>query len=1186
MAKMRSEDLDLNINVNGNQARKEILDLDNKIRENNKSLKEMQRQLVFTEKLMTKNSDEYREQKKAIDNLRSSIRSDTKELKERRDALKTNEMTMEELKGRIRQLSIELCKALPGSKEWADHNRQLKEAKDRYRELAEQSNKTGGVLKRAWNSAAGAVAVVTGAIHLAMRAIRGISKLVGKMADFEQANANLATILGKSAKEIEVFTKDAEDLGRTMEYTASQVTLLQTELAKLGFNEKQIRAMEEPVLHFATAVGAELPEAASLAGATLRIFDLQASDTEDVLGALAVATNKSALNFSYLQTAMSIVGPVANTFGIDVKDTTALLGSLADAGFDASSAATATRNILLNLANANGKLAKEIGKPVKTFPELIDALQELDAKGLNLNKTLELTDKRSVAAFNRFLAGAESAKELRENLEDVDGELKRIADERMNTMQGSVTLLKSAWDGLVLSIRGTTGWLKSVVDWATRAINKVTDLIDPSGVNRRRQNSLYDEMMKQYGGESEGVFRSKLQKRYDELLAIEEEARQTAVEKRSLKNTLAWEDAMQERINYAEAMERALSDVGGLVLDPDPTTGGGGGGGKSKKSWSLQNDQAFLKAKLELMRQYNDGEIKDQEAYNDKLLELEIATLTARLALRKESGTDRLQLEQQLLDKTHQQQENAKKKEEQLAKERNQILADMETDAVEKARRQEDIRYAEEQKKYEGNTEMLELIEKRHLQNVAKIELDAQSQAMSQMQRRHEIERAELENHWLDRIAKVKKGSHEEKELRRQMNQELGELDLKYLNSLHTLLERIVDTGEFEGIAIPEEQLDAFKKKLQEVIKQITETSAALAGDQDGGFWSGAGNGELFGVSQAKWEQLFSNLAKGKFGVEDLGSAITALGGIAQEGFSLASQAIAMTNAREQEELKAYQKANETKRKDLQKRLDAGLMTQAQYDAEIEKMEAEQEAREEELALRQAEREKRMNIAQAIIQTALAVTKTFVQWGGWPLGVGPAAIMAGLGAAQVALMSSTPVTGRERGGPFDQDGRPLRARRKQDGRTFPARLSPDRRGYIDRPTVLVGENGTEYVIPSEALQNPSVAPFVDAIETARRSGRLRDLRLDAVQPRMAMAGRASGGYFADDGFNGGSGGVSLQDGTRVPAGSYAELLQLLRRMNTIFSKPIRADVSMLGRNGIIEKTEEYNRARRGGQLNG
>ena len=280
--------------------------------------------------------------------------------------------------------------------------------------------------------------------------------------------------------------------------------------------------------------------------------------------------------------------------------------------------------------------------------------------------------------------------------------------------------------------------------------------------------------------------------------------------------------------------------------------------------------------------------------------------------------------------------------------------------------------------------------------------------------------------------------------------------------------------------------------------------------------------------------------------------------------------------------MKEYHEGNDEKRKSLEKRLSLGLMSQAQYDAEIEKMEAEQEAREEELSIKQAQRNKVFSLVQSIINTALGVTKALATEG--PFGIASAAIIGAIGAAQTAMIAAQPVTGREKGGAFDPDGRSVRVRRRQDGRSFPARLSPDRRGYIDRPTVLVGENGTEYVIPSEALQNPSVAPFVDAIETARRSGRLRDLRLDAVQPRLAVAGRAAGGFFDDAAADSAQGGVTMPDGTRLTAANYQEFLQLLRRMNTIFSKPIKAEVNYLGRHGIKEAEDDYARAQARGRL--
>ena len=72
--------------------------------------------------------------------------------------------------------------------------------------------------------------------------------------DFEQANANLAAILGKQNNEIGLLTETALSLGRATEWTASQVTQLQTELAKLGFGEGSIIAMQKHVLAFATAV--------------------------------------------------------------------------------------------------------------------------------------------------------------------------------------------------------------------------------------------------------------------------------------------------------------------------------------------------------------------------------------------------------------------------------------------------------------------------------------------------------------------------------------------------------------------------------------------------------------------------------------------------------------------------------------------------------------------------------------------------------------------------------------------------------------------------------------------------------------------------------------------------------------------------------------------------------------------
>jgi len=322
----------------------------------------------------------------------------------------------------------------------------------------------------------GAQAVISGIIKLFTLLREG----AGDIVKFEFANSNLAAILGTTSDKIKDLTADAQRLGATTKYTASQATELQIELAKLGFTKKEILDSTSAILRFAQATGAELSEAAALSGAALRIFNADTKDTEQYVSAMAIATSKSALSFSYLATALPIVGPVAKAFNFTIEDTLALLGKLADAGFDASMSATATRNILLNLADGSGKLAQALGKPVKTLPELVAGLLKLKEQGVDLNTTLELTDKRSVAAFNAFLTSADKILPLRNQITGVESELADMAHTMGDNVQGALANLSSAWEAFMLSFSNTTGPAKEFLNWMADKFRSIAnDLKSP-----------------------------------------------------------------------------------------------------------------------------------------------------------------------------------------------------------------------------------------------------------------------------------------------------------------------------------------------------------------------------------------------------------------------------------------------------------------------------------------------------------------------------------------------------------------------------------------------------------------------------------------------------------------------------------------------------------------------------------
>ena len=309
-------------------------------------------------------------------------------------------------------------------------------------------------------------------------AIGGLKKVMGDMVQinmqFEQGTAVLASIMGKTTDEITDLTNQAKDLGATTRYTAMQITELQTNLARLGFTQQEILNSTKAVQAFATATGADLGEAANLAGAALRGFGLNATEMERVASVMAVSTTKSALSFEKLATAVPIVAPVAKQFGFTIEDTITLLGKLSDAGMDASSAATATRNIFLKMANDSGKLAQALGKPVHSVEEFGEALKEMREKGMSLNDILSMVGVRSTAAFAVFADNAETLKDFKESITDCGDAMHDMESKQINTLQGSLTILQSAYEGLMLTFSESNGIIKGVVDALTELLGAWT----------------------------------------------------------------------------------------------------------------------------------------------------------------------------------------------------------------------------------------------------------------------------------------------------------------------------------------------------------------------------------------------------------------------------------------------------------------------------------------------------------------------------------------------------------------------------------------------------------------------------------------------------------------------------------------------------------------------------------------
>lgn len=523
---------------------------------------------------------------------------------------------------------------------------------------------------------------------------------------------------------------------------------------------------------------------------------------------------------------------------------------------------------------------------------------------------------------------------------------------------------------------------------------------------------------------------------------------------------------------------------------------------------------------------------------------------------------------------------------EQDAEMKTQLVIDNEKDLTQKAIMEEDLRYEKERAKAGDNAELLELAETKHQNNLDKIRLDAFNREVKRLEDEHKLRRTQMENSQAAELLAFKGTEEEKAALKRKHTAELANFDVEYLQNLETMLQKVADAKTLEGMSVSLDDAD-YNKIMQQLADIIKRKNAAVGTAQESSQESsdgpkkeshslteGTGNGSLFGVSQDDWDTFFANLKEGKFGAEDLQTVVAGIGGAAQEAFSLASKFMDLTKKKEDAQLKDYKKNQDNRKKSLEKRLNAGLITESQYNAQVEQMDAEYDAYQEELALKQAKRDKALNLTQAIINTALSVTSTIAQLGATPWGIAAAAIAAAMGAAEIAIIASQPVTsGAEEGGYIG-------VKRRQDGKSFNARLNPDARGFVSSPTVIVGENGSEYVIPHEALENPTLLPIISTMETARRNGKLRSLNFNAVYPATAMPGRVSGGFIGD----GNSRIVTTSSDGHEDTATDAALTKAIEKLTKKLDEPITARVSMLGKGGIKETEDKYNKLKRRGQL--
>lgn len=328
----------------------------------------------------------------------------------------------------------------------------------------------------------------------------GMKDTIDTYKDFEAAMSQVSAISGATGSDFDKLNAKAKEMGATTKFTATEAAEGFNYMAMAGWKTKDMLSGIDGILSLAAASGENLGTTSDIVTDALTAFGLKASDSGHFADVLAQASANANTNVSMLGESFKYVAPVAGAMKYSVEDVSLALGLMANSSVKGSMAGTALKTSLANMASPTDKMeaamkryniSLENGKgKMKTLKEVMDNLR----KGLGGLSETEQTAAASTIFGKEAMAGMLSIinasekdyKKLTKAVNNADGASKKMADTMLDNLEGSITLLQSALDGVKLSfgqrlspyVRGIADWLTEMMPDVESALNDMMDFVD------------------------------------------------------------------------------------------------------------------------------------------------------------------------------------------------------------------------------------------------------------------------------------------------------------------------------------------------------------------------------------------------------------------------------------------------------------------------------------------------------------------------------------------------------------------------------------------------------------------------------------------------------------------------------------------------------------------------------------
>lgn len=294
-----------------------------------------------------------------------------------------------------------------------------------------------------------------------------------KSMEFEKSLSGLRSLTGLGAKDMEYFKKAAIDLGSTSTQTASQVVeaykLIGSQQPELLKNREALNEVTKQAIILAEAAGMDVPSAAKALSGSINQMGESANVAGEYINILAAASQAGSADIQYLSKAIEKSGGAANSVGVKYNELVAAIETIAPKITEASEAGTNLRNIFLILEGSSDNNLRP------SVVGLSKALDNLASKNLDATQMTKMFGRESVTAA---LALVNAKDQYKGYIDAITGTNTALEQQRINNanLEGSLNAVSSAWEGFILTMNKSNGFLSTAAQGVASLIQNLTDL--------------------------------------------------------------------------------------------------------------------------------------------------------------------------------------------------------------------------------------------------------------------------------------------------------------------------------------------------------------------------------------------------------------------------------------------------------------------------------------------------------------------------------------------------------------------------------------------------------------------------------------------------------------------------------------------------------------------------------------